>query len=153
MLVELGLETAQIDKRLEELKSVVIDITNADDHDISGDNGCCTIPGGNTDGVSANDDMITSLEGFQFSQPPSELDVDLLGENTEESSVDPPSVGVNTTTQTHVNGNPAPLATLDPIFDMDLLETVPDYDTTFDITQFLEMVKHPSFQVYCAISP
>lgn len=142
ILGELGMETAHVDKRMQELKAKAI----ADGNDCnicSDDNGCGETSGSGLDGVGRG--MAASLDSAQSSQPPSELAgggnrPDIFGEGITDS-VNPSSMDADIL-QANINASPLLSAFHNPIFDMSLLEAVPDQEPPFDITRFLEPVMH-----------
>lgn len=136
ILAEMGLESVQIDKRLQELRDATVIDTNSDN--TSGvDNGCgsCTISGRNPDGTS--DDMVAFLESSKTLQPPSKTVP--LGKGIEADPIDLSGLDVDAML-VHVNDSPALPTLHDPIFDMSLFEGVPNFEDTLNIEQFLELV-------------
>lgn len=131
ILAELGWETARVDKRLQELKDMAI--ADGNDYNISCcDNGC---------GESGLDDvgraMAGSLGNPQLPQPPSEPAAVSNIQNTLEGGI-----------AAHPVNPDVPPSAFNPIFDLSILETDPDYECSFDITRFLESVTHPSPQTH-----
>lgn len=139
ILGELGLETAHVDKRIQELK--VAAIADGNDFNIcGGDHGCGEASGSGLDGVGR--DMAASLDSAQSSSEQS-LEPAVVGnrQGSVTGPVNPSSMDADTP-QANINGSPLLSAFHNPIFDTSLLEAVPDQESLFDITRFLEPVMH-----------
>lgn len=132
ILAELGLGTADIDKRLQELRDATT--TDSNDYSISsGHSGCAKTTESNPDGVAW--DTAASLDSPQLSQQPFEPagaskrpNTCTFRDGSAEDYINPSS--------TNVDGPPSTLH--NPIFD--ILETVPDFEPPFDLAGFLESV-------------
>lgn len=153
ILGELGLETAHVDKRVQELK--VTAIAEGNDFNIcSGDHGYGEITGSGLDGVGQG--MAASLDSAQSLEQPSEAaGVGSRQDNFGEGSVtdlDNPSSMDADIPQPNINSSSLLSAFHDPIFDTSILEGVPDQESPFDIAQFLEPVMHLSLE-YPAPAP
>lgn len=145
ILGELGLETAHVDKRVQELK--VTAIADGNDFNIcSGNHGCGEITRSGLDGVGRV--MAASLDSAQSSEQLSDAAgvgsrQDNFGEGGVTDPDNPSSMGADIP-QANINSSSLLSALHDPIFDTSLLEGVPDQESPFDIAQFLEPVMHLS---------